>query len=137
MLVLVGCGFSQGLPVTALHEVSFSTVSLPWLAYRSEEAACGLRSPNRLDEHRYRSGCYFVPSIEFGEVLWGVTQAVLETKEWRMLLEEVLEPDEGTAFLIQVWSGTLLRAWTLTLKYPLEGEARFVTELSFPSQAPD
>lgn len=120
------------MPVTTLMEVAGNPPSLPWLAHRLPEADCGLVEPNRREERVYRTGCYTVADASRDEVMWGVTQAVRTTGEWRILTESPIELEQGDSFVLQLWRNTLLPEWFLTVKYPLTGSARFVVELAYP-----
>src|SRR5690606_31211678 len=111
--------------------------NLPWLAYRHDEATCNVRPTDRREDRAYTSGCYLVPSTEQDAVIWDVTQTMHQTGSWQLIGEVLVEPDDADPFALELWRDVLLPDWQVTIRYPLDGDARFVVELSYPMLGDD
>lgn len=120
------------VPATTVQEPPF-VIELPWLAYRGDGHACGTDEWPDLGKER-QEGCYTVPDVDFGTLVWELTQAIRgsDDERYELKYEFSVEEDEQTQ-VFQFWWDKFAGNRELAIIYVLDiDNPRFHVRYEWP-----
>lgn len=106
-------------------------IALPWLTYRSDGQACNVDEWPDLGKER-EEGCYTVPNVDLGSLVWDLTQAIRDSGDYDLQHEFSVEEDEQTQ-VFQFWWDKFAGNRELAIIYVLDTDnPRFHVRYEWP-----